>query len=208
MTWMPVSKKRGLSATVAFLLVLLWVSAEGVSARAFSADAGTVGGIASLIGAVSGGVALLWLARYPLLRFHYGIVTRGMSDFDEPFLDGWDPCPAGAGMGGRRNLLSLPPAMLDLTVTKFPGRHRPVKDCVLPLDALRDVLPGAGEKGIISLKKQARANWGREMTFYDYTVTPGGKDATVLVFEDGGRMVGVILEMEDGLVRYLAGLAK
>ena len=172
-------------------------------ASAGGADGAAV--IGALVAAVCGGAALTWLARYPLLRFRYGIVPRFLSPYEDS-MDGWDLCPAGAGSGAAGSLLSLPPAMLDLTVDKIHGRRRPVRDCVLSLEDLRDVIAVDDVTAMGKLKRQIREKWGWETAFYDYTVTHGRKSCTVLLFEDGGTRVALLLEPEEGMMRILTGM--
>ena len=145
--------------------------------------------------------AVFLLVRYLMTGFQYVI----MSTLDEP--DDTDLAFAYAD-GVRMRVLDLPPERLDFIVARSQGRRPSVKECDLRLNQLVAVYPLKRDKKSGGMTKEAlRARYAADgYTFYDYTLTFGLEESLGLVFIDGYRYIGVIIEPDEQMRAYFMAL--
>lgn len=146
--------------------------------------------------------ALFFLIRYRMTGFIYIIQPRNGADADLSMETAY------ASVG---DMLSVRPEWLDLVVMKSQGSRMPVTECVLSLGDLAAVIPvkrkSDGRSATVkSVRDKYRERSASDFVFYDYTMTFLWDDAVELVFIDGQRYVGVILEADDAMRRYFLQL--
>lgn len=138
--------------------------------------------------------ALFVLMRYRLIGFTYVIRPRDDQNYTSL-------------ASSYASLREVPYFMLDLVVLKKIGLRRETAECILPLSSLKET--AAGEK-IREIKKQMREKYemenGGQFIIYDYTLTPGTEDALGLVFLDGEKYVGILLEADERLRALFEGI--
>lgn len=152
------------------------------------------------VAAIIAGVFLL--IRYGMTHFTY--VIRPRSDASDLGETGRETAFAGAAAA---DVTRIRPEFLDFIVTKAQGARDGAMECVLGLGDLAAVYPvkKRGDGGMTP--KQVREKYAADgFVYYDYTVTFLSRDALELVFADGSRYVGVILEPDAAMARYLTSL--
>ena len=130
------------------------------------------------------------LARYLLIEFCYIIGPRGEDEVSA----------LAASYGGIGN---MPYHMLDLTVTRKYPFGEPAVQSVLSLGSLKESVMIGSERGKMreSRQKYKGENGGR-FGIYDYTVTPRSGDGLMLIFEDGEKYIGVLIEADEAMKRF------
>lgn len=193
--------------TVYSLIFALWIG--GVILYAVP-DVCTASGVtvptwlfeALAVAAIIAGVFLL--IRYGMTHFTY--VIRPRSDAEDLSETGRETAFAGAAAA---DVTMIRPEFLDFIVTKAQGARDGAMECVLGLGDLAAVYPvkkrGSGGMTPKQVREKYSAGDGG-FVFYDYTVTFLLDDALELVFADGSRYVGVILEPDAAMTRYLTSL--
>lgn len=146
--------------------------------------------------------AVTFFVRYPMTGFVYLIQPRNTTPAD-PTLE-----PAYA-----MDVTKLPLDTLDLIVMKSQGSRMPVTECVLPLSDLIAVCPvkrkpDNNHATIKSVRDHYRARHATDFIFYNYTRSFLWDEAIELVFLDGQRIVGIILEADEPMRQYLMQLKR
>ncbi|MBQ7922276.1 MAG: hypothetical protein IJ325_06835 [Clostridia bacterium] len=148
---------------------------------------------------IGGIVAMLYLlVRYHMTWFVYSIRTK--SDKTVP------------GIGTvltedmPMHITHLPKDMLDFAVVRGQGRKNGVLECLLGLEQLVRAIPVSEKSadGTVSLKDARKKYPG--MALYDYTITLFRREALLLVFLDGERYVGILIEAGEDMQYYLTHL--
>ncbi len=142
--------------------------------------------------------AVFVLVRYRMTGFRYSIVMKDERD------SALDPCLVTVDGGG--DIRRFPAEYLDFIVRKRQGARAEVMECVLGMSDLVEVIPlSKGGESKKSVREKYRADG---FVFYDYTLTLGVRDVLELVFVDGNRYVGVIIEPSDEFSAFLMGFKK
>lgn len=124
-------------------------------------------------------------ARYVLARFVYDIRLRGDED------------TTGAAVG-YASIRDVPFYLLDLAVLRGYAGREGVVQCRLSLGDLKEaVLVGNGRGVKRELREKYKMENGGRFPIFDYTLTPWTADAIILVFADGERYIGVMLEADE-----------
>ncbi len=133
--------------------------------------------------------------RYRLLSFIYEIGEENGLFPASSYA--YDPAKGSLSPSG-----SLYPSEGDLTVTKTVGWSKPLVDCRLSLSNLREVIPLC-RKNTTTLKelRRSRARQGEAFVLYDYTASFRWQEATLLLFTEGEKTVGILLEIPTGLLQ-------
>ena len=143
--------------------------------------------------------AVFLLVRYQMTGFQYIVRTR--TEAEENGL-----APAFA-TGARLNLRDLSPQMLDFVVIRSQGARPGVMECVLGLDQLVAVTPLRRDRKNGVTKKALRDKYAEDgYVYYDYTVTFLADETLGLVFVDGNRYVGIIIEPDEAMRTYFTEL--
>ena len=151
------------------------------------------------VAAVIAGVFLL--IRFGMTHFVYAVRLRNDDS----------PADLEAVPAGMTDLSRCRPEFLDFTVTRSQGARAGALECVLGLDSLVSAAPVKlrGKSSLPPVKelwKRCR-NETPGFVFYDYTVTFRLEKALALVFLDGNRRVGVLIEADEEMAQYLAETA-
>ncbi len=148
--------------------------------------------------------AIYLMIRYRMTSFTY--IIRLKDDTADGDADGLEKAYA-----SDASIYSLSPDMLDFCVYKASGSRLAAMECLLSLSDLvfvSDVYRKGGEgkptREDIRQKYSVRGDY----TFYDYTLTLGLEPALMLVFIDGTRYVGIIIEPNEEMRTYLTQLKK
>ena len=150
---------------------------------------------------IGGIVAMLYLlVRYHMTWFVYSIRTK--SDTTVP------------GIGTvlteeyPMHISHLPTEMLDFAVVRGEGRKNGVLECLMGLDQLVDAIPITEKSnGQGSDIKDVRRQY-TDLALYDYTLTLFRKEALLLVFRDGQKHTGVLIEAGEDMQYYLCQLCR
>lgn len=143
--------------------------------------------------------AVFIIVRYKMTSFEYIIRPRSSVSteigMEEAFVSAVD-------------LSRMPRDRLDLVVNKIQGT-RANMECVLSLGDLAAVekvsLRGKNPDSLPT-KNDIREKYAADgFVFYDYTVTLGLERALELVFVDGNRYAGVIIEADDEMSEFFLG---
>ena len=149
------------------------------------------------IGCVVGAVFLL--VRYQMTSFQYIIRTKREAE-DSGLVTAY-------AEGVRLNVADLPPEMLDFVVIRSQGARPGAMECVLGLEQLTAVVPLRRKKTDGVTKTMLRDHYAADgYIYYDYTVTIRPDDALGLVFIDGNRYVGVVIEPDEVMRVYFTQL--
>ena len=143
--------------------------------------------------------AIFLFTRYRMTGFQYLIRPRSETD-ETGFV-------TAVASGARLNVTDLPPEHLDFAVIRSMGARPGAMECLLGLDALTAVYPLRRNAKDGMTKAVLRDKYAADgYVFYDYTLTFGIDDALALVFLDGNRYVGVIIEPDEAMRTYLTTL--
>ena len=148
--------------------------------------------------------AIFLLVRYRMTGFQYIVRTKRETE---------DSGLAEAYAGGARlNVKNLPPETLDFVVIRSQGARPGAMECVLGLEQLIAVTPvcrkpkGKSAKNGVT-KAALRDRYAKEgFIYYDYTLTFLWDEALALVFVDGNRTVGVVIEPDEVMRAYFTAL--
>ena len=142
--------------------------------------------------------AVFLLVRYEMTGFQYIIRPRTETDGTE-FVTAY--------ASGRPAICELPPEQLDFAVVKSQGARPGVMECLLSLGDLIAVYPIRRSRRDGMTKADLRERYAADgYVWYDYTLTLGIDDALVLVFVDGNRTVGILIEPDEGMRAYFMTL--
>ena len=142
--------------------------------------------------------AVFVLVRYRMMTMVY--LIRPRSDIDENGME--------AAFAGEHDVTGIRPEYLDFIVIKGQGSRPGAMECVMSLADLCAVyrVTKKGENGTLT-RSEVREKYAHDgFVFYDYTVTLGREEALELVFIDGNRYCGIIIEPDEPMARYLTGL--
>ena len=155
------------------------------------------------VGCIVGAVFLL--VRYQMTGFQYIIRTKREAE-DSGLATAYAES-GNAGLRARLNVTDLPPEMLDFVVIRSQGARPGVMECVLGLEQLTAAVPLRRRKEDGVTKAMLRDRYAAEgYVSYDYTVTFRPDEALGLVFIDGNRYVGVVIEPDEAMRAYLTAL--
>ncbi len=138
--------------------------------------------------------AVYVLIRYRMMGFVY--IIRPRSDIEENGME--------TAAVGRGDICNVRREFLDFVVIKTKGIRPGVMECVMSLGDLFEVVPLY--KGGATKKDVRQKYIADGFVFYDYTLTLGIKSALELVFDDGNRYVGVIIEPDNIMREYFMSL--
>lgn len=142
--------------------------------------------------------AVFLLVRYEMTGFQYIIRPRTETDGTE-FVTAY--------ASGRPAICELPPEQLDFAVVKSQGARPGVMECLLSLGDLIAVYPIRRSRRDGMTKADLRERYAADgYVWYDYTLTLGIDDALALVFVDGNRTVGILIEPDEGMRAYFMTL--
>ena len=108
------------------------------------------------------------------------------------------------------DIAGVSPEYLDFAVMRAQGTRIKAMECLLCLKDLVRVIPLShnGQDGR-ETKQSVRKKYEPDgFVFYDYTVTPMTDEALELIFIEGNRYVGVIIEPDLPMREYFMGLGK
>ena len=186
MRYSPVQKNGGqLTLTVIFLLVLAVAMFSFPSA--LSIEGVTVPPIIFYgLGLISSIAAIYVFLRYGMTKLEYVIRKRD---------DGY-----GGEIMERAFGEDVP---FDFVVYKAMGTRRASMECVLALSDFVEAVPlKKGER----TKKDVLAAYKKEgFSYYDYTLTYLSKESVELIFADGEKFVGIIIESSNPVAEYFLG---
>lgn len=138
-----------------------------------------------------GFIAAIYLfLRYSMTKFEYVIKPRDESRWGEA------PVFVSDASDGT--------APLDFVVYKAMGTRQAAMECVLPLSDLIEAVPlkkGERTKNDVMRAYKSEAKGG--FIYYDYTLTFFPKETLELVFADGDKIVGIIIEDSNPVAEYL-----
>lgn len=134
--------------------------------------------------------AVFFLLRYTMTNFVYEIRPR--TDIDSGGLE--------TAYAGELNISRLNPEMLDFAVYKSQGAKPGILECLMGLNDLVKVIPLKDG----TTKKTVRDQYAKDgFTFFDYTLTLSCPDALELIFIDGNKYTGIIIEPDEAMREYL-----
>ncbi len=142
--------------------------------------------------------AVFVLVRYRMMTMVY--LIRPRSDIGENGME--------TAFAGAHDVTKIRPEYLDFIVIKGQGSRPGAMECVMSLADLCTVyrVTKKGGNGTLT-RSQVREKYVQDgFVFYDYTVTLGLEEALELVFIDGNRYCGVIIEPDEPMARYLTSL--
>lgn len=147
--------------------------------------------------------ALYFLVRYKMTGFVYALRPRSEIESD-PSLE--------TAYAANFNIGRMPADWVDFVVMKSQGSRMPVTECVLSVGDLVEIIPvsqkGKGGLTPSDVAKKYRERAASDFAFYDYTLSYRWESATELVFIDGQKYVGIIIEADEALVELLRSLKK
>ncbi len=157
-------------------------------------------------------VAAVFLAvRWLMTGFEYIIRLRRDAEDDAAAVE---LAELRAGFAARAGLGDFRPDQLDFVVKKSQGSRPGIMECVLGLEDLvfvgtvvrrtraKDGRGGMSARDVRDRFSQKSGGY----VFYDYTLTFLWDEATMLVFRDGGRYVGCLIEADAPMRAYLSSL--
>ena len=144
--------------------------------------------------------AVYLLIRYRMTSFTYIIRLRDETDGD---------IDSEKVYAGEFDITSVKPELLDFCVYRAQGSRMAAMECVFSLSDLVQASVTAKKKNDkCPTREEIRQSYLKkgEFAMYDYTLTFGLEDALELVFIDGNRYVGVIIEADERMTNYLLSL--
>ena len=143
-------------------------------------------------GAVICFIALIFLfLRYRMTGFEYVIRPRD---------DGYVPA------GAEAEYASDGSAPLDFVVYKSMGARQGAMECVLSIGDFRELIEL--KKGERTKTDVMKAFCSDGFTYYDYTLTFLPTEAVELIFADGEKFVGIIIEDGNEIADYFRKISK
>ncbi len=150
--------------------------------------------------------AVYMLIRYRMTSYKYIIRLRDDAGIGEE---------AGlvSVMAGSLDITSCRREVLDFCVYRAQGTRLESLECLLSLGDLVEATPviRRGKSTTkIPTKNEVRQKYEKhgDFVFYDYTLTFSLTEALELVFIDGNRYVGIIIEADERMQSYLLSLTK
>ncbi|MBQ8187826.1 MAG: hypothetical protein IJX93_04570 [Clostridia bacterium] len=142
--------------------------------------------------------AVFVLVRYRMVTMVY--LIRPRSDVGENGME--------TAFAGDFDISRMPPEHLDFIVIKGQGSRPGAMECMLSLGDLAAVyrVTKSGGNGTVTRQAVREKYLADGFVFYDYTLTLGLTEALELVFIDGNRYCGVIIEADEVMTRYLTEL--
>ena len=193
MQWRPTQKNVSSLVVLMVLTSLLaavgYIAGNRVDRFAWLFQLLCIGGIAAM---------LYLLIRYHMTWFVYSIRTK--SDKTVPGI--------GAVLSEDlpMHITHLPKDMLDFAVVKGQGRRGGVLECLLGLEQFVRAIPITEKTADGGMPlKEARKQYP-DMALYDYTITLFRKEALLLVFLDGEKYTGILIEPGEDMQYYLTHL--
>ena len=142
--------------------------------------------------------AVYFLVRYEMTGFQYNIRPRTETD---------DTGVVTAYATGHPVIYGMLPEQLDFAVLKSQGARPGAMECLLSLGDLVAVHPLRRNRRDGLTKNDLRERYAADgYVWYDYTLTLGIDDALALVFVDGQRMIGVLIEADEQMRAYFTAL--
>ena len=142
--------------------------------------------------------AVFLLVRYEMTGFQYIIRPRTETD-DTGFVTAY--------ASGHPVIYDMLPEQLDFAVVKSQGARPGVLECLFSLGDLIAVYPLRRNRRDGMTKADLRERYAADgYVWYDYTLTLGIDDALALVFVDGNRTVGILIEADEEMRGYLTAL--
>lgn len=142
--------------------------------------------------------AIFVLVRYRMMTMVY--LIRPRSDIDENGME--------TAFAGAQDVTAIRPEYLDFIVIKGQGSRPGAMECMMSLSDLAAVyrVTKRGGNGTVTHREIREKYIHDGFIFYDYTVTLGLEESLELVFIDGNRYCGVIIEPDEPMTRYLMNL--
>lgn len=198
----PTQKNSRVWAIVAALLIFGGIT-YAVPIYCNANDIKIGGALFQFITVISIVAAVFVVVRYQMTHFVY--IIRPRSDISDTSDDNF--APAYESVRTEMSISHLPPDMLDFVVNRSQGSRAGGAECVLSLSDLVAVFPPS--KNSREVKNAVRKRYGADgYVYYDYTVTLGGAEVMPLVFIDGNRYIGVLIEPDSGMRDYFLSLGK
>lgn len=145
-------------------------------------------------------VMLYLLVRYHMTWFVYSIRTK--SDTTVPGIG------AVLTQDYPMHITHLPMDMLDFAVVRGQGRKNGVLECLMGLEQLEDAVVIAEKAdGTGTNLKEVRKQYP-DLALYDYTLTFFRKEALLLLFRDGQKHTGILIEPGEDMQYYLLRLCR
>jgi hypothetical protein len=142
--------------------------------------------------------AVFLLIRYEMTGFQYIIRPRNETD---------DTGLVTAYASEHPVIYDLLPEQIDFAVIKSQGARPGAMECLLSLGDLIAVHPLRRNRRDGMTKADLRERYaGDGYVWYDYTLTLGIDDALALVFVDGRRTVGILIEPDEQMRAYFTML--
>ena len=142
--------------------------------------------------------AVFLLIRYEMTGFQYILRPRNETD---------DTGLVTAYASGHPVIYDLLPEQIDFAVIKSQGARPGAMECLLSLGDLIAVHPLRRNRRDGMTKADLREQYaGDGYVWYDYTLTLGIDDALALVFVDGRRTVGILIEPDEQMRAYFTAL--
>ena len=147
--------------------------------------------------------AVFLLVRYRMTSFTY--IVRLRDDLDDGDAQGLEKAYAGSF-----DITSVKPELLDFCVYKASGTRMAAMECLLSLGDLVVTVEVTKKKSGGVTRDDVRREYEQKggFVFYDYTLTFGLESALELVFIDGNRYVGVIIEPDESMRQYFLHLKR
>lgn len=145
--------------------------------------------------------AVYLLVRYRMTSFTY--VVRLRDDTDDSDAQGLEKA-----YSGSLDITSVKPELLDFCVYKASGTRMASMECLLSVGDLVAAVEVTRKKDGGVTRDEVRREYEQKgsFAFYDYTLTFGLESALELVFIDGNRYVGVIIEPDEVMRHYFLKL--
>lgn len=147
--------------------------------------------------------AVFLLVRYRMTSFTY--IVRLRDELDDGDVQGLEKAYAGS-----LDITSVKPELLDFCVYKASGTRMAAMECLLSLGDLAMAVEVTKKKSGGVTRDDVRREYEQKggFVFYDYTLTFGLESALELVFIDGNRYVGVIIEPDEAMRQYFLHLKR
>lgn len=195
MKYIPSQKNTRVTMIIAAILIFGGI----VYAVPYAAKANGIGVITipfELIAFASIVAAVFIIVRFKMTSFEYIIRPRSSVateiGTEEAFVSAVD-------------LTRMPCERLDFVVNKIQGT-RANMECVMSIDDIvsaEEIVLHGKNPNSLPTKEDVRRKYAKDgFVFYDYTVTLGLETALELVFVDGNRYAGVIIEPDDEMREY------
>lgn len=148
-------------------------------------------------------IGIYVMMRYKLTEFVYEIRLK------TKVVENSDMMPVYASEM-KVDVVQISPEHLDFAVMRAQGTRIKAMECLLCLKDLVRVIPlSHNRQDGRETKQSVRKKYEPDgFVFYDYTVTPMTDDALELIFIEGNRYVGVIIEPDEPMREYFIGLGK